>query len=230
MHRKAIYTEVFVLERAAGVASSGERTFSSSSCANCGAPLGINRENSCSFCQTPLNDGRHDWVLTDVRPFTAEINRYSEQLQRRFERSHSEAALGAAGHTPHADRELDLAVIARVLKMDGELSKREVKAFRTLAAREGLAGREADLMLTNADDADVPLPVPADGQEALRQLEQVAYATLIDGQLTRAERQLLSRYGAHFDLSAADVKLVVRQTRSRLYQEARNGRNGSGTA
>jgi hypothetical protein len=230
LHRKAIYTEVLLLEREAGVQSSPQQTFASSSCPGCGASLGVNREPDCSFCGTPLTDGRHDWVLVDVRPFTAEINRFSKSLQHRYETSRPRDVLGAAGHTPHADRGLDLAVIARVLAMDGELTRREIAAFRKLAKREGVAEAEAELMLTNADYLDTPLPIPENGQEARRQLEQVALATLIDGRLTRNEQRLLKRYAQHFDLSAADVKLVIRETRARLYRQARDSRNGDSRA
>jgi hypothetical protein len=219
---KAIYTEVYILERATGTKSGIEQTFASSSCSQCGASLGVNREDSCQFCGTPLTDGRHDWMLTDVRPFTTEMGRYHNLLQP----PQSPPALAIAGHTPHADRELDLAVIARVIAMDGELTAREQKAFHALADREGLAKGEADLMLSSADQAEVPLPIPRDGQQAKLQLEQVAYAAMIDGQLSRGERKLLSRYATHYGLSAADVKHVVNDTRRRLYQEARNGHNG----
>ncbi|MCA9111940.1 MAG: hypothetical protein KDA52_18445, partial [Planctomycetaceae bacterium] len=162
----------------------------------------------------------------DVSSFTANLNRYFEHLQSRYEQTNRANALAAAGHTPHADRELDLAVIARVLTNDGELTKREVRAFRRLADREGITQDEADLMLSNARTIDVPLPIPKNGQEAKLQLEQVAYATLIDGRLTRAEKKLLSRYATHFDLSAADVKLVVRDTQSRMYRESKVQYNG----
>lgn len=230
LHRKAIYTEVYLLEREAGVQSSPQQTFASSSCPGCGASLGVNREDACGFCGTPLTDGRHDWVLVDVRPFTAEINHFAESLQHRYETTQPRVEFSAAGHTPHADRGLDLAVIARVLKMDGELNRREIAAFRRLAQREGIAQKQADLMLENADFADTPLPVPANGQQARRQLEQVAVATLVDGRLSRGEKKLLSRYGTHFDLAPADVKLVLRQTQARLYRLAREERNGDSLA
>ncbi|MCA9078730.1 MAG: hypothetical protein KDA93_27145, partial [Planctomycetaceae bacterium] len=226
LHHKAIYTEVYTLVRQANVTSGSQQTFATASCGECGAPLGVNRDESCQFCGTPLTDGRQDWVLADVSSFTANLNRYSEHLQSRYEQTNRANALAAAGHTPHADRELDLAIIARVLTNDGELTKREVRAFRRLADREGITPDEADLMLSNARTIDVPLPIPENGQEAKLQLEQVAYATLIDGRLTRAEKKLLSRYATHFDLSAADVKLVVRDTQSRMYREARVQHNG----
>ncbi len=82
-------------------------------------------------------------------------------------------------------------------------------------------------MLTNAQHVDVPLPVPRDAREARAQLEQIACALFLDGRLTRAERGLLRRYASRFDLSAADVKLIERETRSRLYREAQVQTKGS---
>lgn len=221
LHHQAIYTQVFTLQRAVGVQSDPRETFASSSCTKCGAPLSVNRDGECKFCQTPLTDGSHDWVLVDIGPFTADLNRLAEQLQYRFEKTKPQLPLGAISHTPHADRELDLAVISRVLKMDGELSKGEVKAFRRLAQREGIPTKEADLMLQNADYLDTDLPIPESGPDALNQLRQVAMATLLDGRLTRAEKALLTRYAKHFEISAADVKLVVKQVRGELYRTAK---------
>lgn len=221
LHRQAIYTEVFVLERNSSVQSDPRETFASASCSSCGAPLAVNRVGACTYCDASLTDGSHDWVLVDIRPFVAEINRYSEQLQQKFEASNRRKALGAISHTPHADRGLDLAMIARVLKTDGDLNDKEVKAFRKMAEREGIAESQANLMLQNADYLDVDLPLPESGEDALRQMRQVAYATLVDGHLSRGEKKLLARYGKHFELSAADIKLVLRQTRGQLYREAK---------
>lgn len=75
------------------------------------------------------------------------------------------------------------------------------------------AKQAAEAMLNSTGTDAAPLPLLPDARKAKRKLEQVADAVFIDGQLSRGERKLLSRYATHFELSAADVKLIVRETR-----------------
>jgi hypothetical protein len=52
-------------------------------------------------------------------------------------------------------------------------------------------------------------------------LKSMARASLVDGSLHPDEFKLLCNVGAKYDLAGHDVKILVKQTRSELYRQAR---------
>lgn len=210
---KAIYTHVFVLARRHGVGSVPHGTFTSAGCPNCGAPLEVNIAGACTYCGAEITDGRYDWVLEDVRPYSSDVAFRTDAARPPED---TEFALARDG-----DAELSLAVLTRVMYSDGQIAPAEREALYRLGAHRNLTQRQVDLLIDSAAVDEVSIPVPADSQQALQHLEQLVHAVLADGQLTSREKKLLTSYARRVELSPADVKLAITRERRRAYRSAR---------
>jgi len=70
-----------------------------------------------------------------------------------------------------------------------------------------------------ANTLDIPLP--ANQTEARATLKSMAKAALADGKITREEQSLLEAAGQHLGLSDKDVSLLLKRTRTELYEDAK---------
>lgn len=211
---QAIYSHVYVLSRRKGVTSSPERTFASSSCSNCGAPIAVTREDNCSFCNTPLTDGKHDWVLTD-------IERFSHQMAYRQIDRTPEMDLTRPQAETSLDPSLMLAVLARVASSDGHVDEKERAALKKLAAHSHLTDTDIDRVIETAQHTEIELPIPETSQEARECLRQIIHVCLTDGRFSRQEKQLVADFANRMDYTVADVKLMIATEKRALYQAAR---------
>ncbi|MEI7768179.1 MAG: Tim44 domain-containing protein, partial [Phycisphaerae bacterium] len=57
----------YLLQRTATGLTQANSTIASAHCPNCGAPLTDTASEACEYCNTPLADGSHGWVLEAVR-------------------------------------------------------------------------------------------------------------------------------------------------------------------
>lgn len=219
---QAIYSHVYVLSRRKGVVSSPERTFASSSCSNCGAPIAVTKEDNCSFCDTALTDGKHDWVLTN-------IERFSHQMAYRQVDHVPEIELTTPQSETSLDPSLMLAVLARVATSDGHVDEKERAALKKLAAHSRLTDGDLDRVIETAQQTDIDLPVPENPQEARECLRQIIHVCLTDGRFSRQEKQLVVDFANQMDYTVADVKLMIATEKRALYQEARRLRRARKT-
>jgi predicted lipid-binding transport protein (Tim44 family)/uncharacterized tellurite resistance protein B-like protein len=226
LRRQAIYTDVFVLRRSHDVVSTPAETFRSAGCSNCGAPLNVNREGACEFCGTVITDGRHDWVLESVQPYSPELA-YLRPVPPVPE---PETADDEFGLLRNGDAELSLAVLARVMSVDGQISESERKALEQFGAHRGLSGEGLQLVIDTAGTSEAKIPVPRNSQEAVSYLRQLVHAVLADGRITWQEQKLLREFAKRTRLSNADVRVAISRERRQAYQQARNelrrSRNG----
>jgi hypothetical protein len=58
----------YLLQRSAQCVTNPKQAITSAHCPNCGAPLTITESDACEYCNTPLADGLHGWLLEAVRP------------------------------------------------------------------------------------------------------------------------------------------------------------------
>jgi hypothetical protein len=56
----------YLLKRSAAALTDPNAAISSAHCPNCGAPLSNDASDACEFCNTPLTDGTHGWLLSHV--------------------------------------------------------------------------------------------------------------------------------------------------------------------
>ena len=59
------YKNLFVLMRKRGVKTKIDRVIDSAHCPKCGAPESDVASDACEFCDSVLNNGSHDWVLSE---------------------------------------------------------------------------------------------------------------------------------------------------------------------
>ncbi len=115
---KTIYTHMFVLIRKQGVESVAQAAFLSAGCGSCGAPVDVNEVGACVYCGAMITSGQYDWVLDDIQPFNANM---AYQAIRPVENLAGEWS--GSAFDGHRDAELSLAVLARVMLVDGHLER-----------------------------------------------------------------------------------------------------------
>ncbi|REJ90191.1 MAG: TerB family tellurite resistance protein, partial [Planctomycetota bacterium] len=176
-----------------------------------------NKDGACSFCGATITDGRWDWVLADVQPFTPDLA---------FRAASTPAP--APVHREHVDpferdgdAELSLAILAKVMFADGEMSPQERDALVRLGSHRSLTEGQVQLVIDSAQTTQAVVPTPKNPRQAVQHLEQLVHAVLADGQISRRERKLLSRYAEKVDLSVADVKMAISKERRSAYARAR---------
>lgn len=217
---QAIYTHVFVLQRDYNARSIPDATFSSAGCHSCGAPIHVNRQGDCIYCGTSLNSGRHDWVLENVLPFTPA---QAFEVRRGPQRTAQDSGLTWAGSVEdvHADSALCLSVLARVMLIDGKLAPQEREALQRIGKHRGYTAEQVTNFIEQARTREAIVPTPQNSRQAGLFLEQLVHVALADGQITRSEKKLLTRFAEKTGMSEADVKLAINRERKRSYQAAR---------
>ena len=221
VYAKAIRTHVFSLIRKQGMKSQSESTFSSASCSQCGAPIAVSNEAACPFCGTSLNDGRYDWVLDRVGPWSP------QNVMRRADESGRSPGASAVTRRPapavrQAHAELSLAVLAKIAASDGLIDPIERQALVKLGTGRGLSSKNVDDVLNTASAGDIDLPVPADPREAAEYLRQMVEMSLADGNVSSQEQRLLLLFARRMNLADADVQLEIARQRKDRFQAAKN--------
>lgn len=217
---QTIYTHVFTLARNHGVPSVPQETFTSAGCASCGAPAKVNRSGDCVYCGAELTTGRHDWVLTDIQPYTS-LMAYGDEGETRRRTIMDREGVFEKGNV---DNRLPLIVLAQVMLIDGHVHRKELRALQRLGAHRGMSSDEVQAVVRSVRNGSAKkprIPLPEDSRQAAAHLEQLIHAVLADGQLSRPEKRLLQRYAQKTGLSQADVRLAVARERKRAYQAAR---------
>lgn len=213
---QAIYTHVFVLVRDHGVSSDEEGTFTSAGCSNCGAPIDVNKAGECVYCGAVLNTGKFDWVLDDVIPYSA-----SMAFQNVQPIPLANDNLSGSLNDHHADSGLSLAVLAKVMMIDGQFSPTEKQALYRLGQHRNYQREQVDQFIKQATNDVTHIPTPKDPRQASAYLEQLIHVVLSDGQITRQEKKLLQRFASQTGLAEADVKMAINRERKRSYQAAK---------
>ena len=216
LRQKTIYTHVFVLHRIHGVQSTPQAVFTSAGCTGCGAPIDVNSEGACVYCGAILTTGKHDWILDDVQPFTAALAYDGIRPLGVEIGSEPDRAQDGFG-----DAELSLAVLAKVMWIDGELHDQERQTLRKLGAHRNLTSEQIDQIIQQTSTERANIPTPETSSQAQQHLRQLIHAVLADGQISRPERKMLSRYAEHVGLATADVRLAIANERRQAYQSAR---------
>lgn len=223
---KAIYNSVFVVARSHGVQSLPGNTFSSASCPQCGAAIAVAAEPECQYCGTSLVDGRFDWVLDAIEPYTADLALRHRTETRLGSDSNSDQP---AAHRMAHDSELSLAILVHVMRADGTVDEKERRALLKIGARRGLSADQIAEVISTSKLDDVDLPLPRDSKPAMQYLEQLVQAGLADGNVSPQEKRLMVAYAARMDIAAADVNHTIARCRRVQYHAARRVLKGRRT-
>jgi len=225
-HQSRAAKHLFVFARNSGVQSDVGHTISSSHCPGCGAPESTITSHACEFCDEVLNDGSHDWVLVDI------LTMYSPDAQDLLRQARTQTAFSAEDSTtespgvlagdeqaPHGTELLVWAV--KTALADNQLDANERSMLEQVARHRHVPSQQLEMLIEAAGQGELDAPEPANPEQAQRWLTAMADISLSDGVVRRNEYKLLCQAGSELGMSAYDVKLLLRQRRTHLYQAAR---------
>jgi len=225
-HQSKAVKSLFVFARNSGVQTDVGQSICSSHCPGCGAPESEITSHACEFCGEVLNDGSHDWVLIDI------LSMYSPDAQDLLRQARSQNMATADvpaiasvetpsddQQTPHGTELLVWAV--KTALADNQLDARERTMLEQVARHRHVPSQQLDMLIEAAEQGQLESPEPADREQARRWLAAMADVSLSDGVVRRNEYNLLCLVGAQLGLSPYDVKQLLRQRRTDLYQSAR---------
>ena len=215
-----IYSHVMILKRKSGITSKAELAFSSFHCTGCGAPFALGEAHQCEFCGTAINDGTGDWVLEDVL-----AHDMIQDLVREDRMDHLIQAKGGVERL-EADRFLNepelLMALSKMVTVDGTLHRKEKDLILKLAERRGLTNKRLKTIFDTAIADDIPISLPKNSKQAAVFMDHLLRAALVDGQVTRKEKRLLTKASADLGWATADLKMALGRVRRELYKQAKS--------
>ena len=107
------------------------------------------------------------------------------------------------------------------MQADGHLHDKERRALVKVGKRRGLSAAQVETVIRGANGDNVELPVPTNALQAQKFIKQMVRASLIDGNVSREEKQFLLHFASSAELSPADVRMTIARERRREYQRAR---------
>ncbi len=206
-----VFRSVFVLARKPGVKSSADRGITSAHCPNCGAPVSSTDSNACEFCGTVLNDGSHGWVLEDA--MGADSARIRELMDPLGPDAMRNGARPSAGGI--------LAWMVQMAGCDGNIDDKEKRMLLQTAQLRNVPAERINGMIAAMANGGMNPPQPANREQAIEWLGEMAEMALADGQVSNAEWYLLRKAGSRIGFADADLKLMLKRAQSQMLERAR---------
>ncbi|MGN6626423.1 MAG: TerB family tellurite resistance protein, partial [Tepidisphaeraceae bacterium] len=211
----SVIREVFVLCRRRGLRSDPDKGITSAHCPQCGAPVSNSLSNACESCGTVLNDGSAGWVLESIDSAAGDT---AKRLLAQADSIPLEAANDPV--LPSARGLLIWAI--HISAADGEIDPKETKRLQALAAKSGIASGEVDRLISAARQSRLEPPEPKDRDESLAWLRAMVEIAVVDGRIANGEAALLRTMGGRVGFSDADINLMIKRERARVYAESRS--------
>jgi hypothetical protein len=219
----ALFRNFFVLGRRPGVKTDVGHGLSTTSCPTCGAPETNLASHSCEFCGTVLNDGGHDWILTEI--LDAASDEGQSILAGIGSLAHTEgfSTVGSIREVPlHEPIRLELlAWSIQAALADRELDLKERKILEKAARRRGLSNEKLEVLINAARAGNLPVEEPRDQNERRKLMVSLADMGLADGRIDPREFEFLCQAGAGLEYSPRDVQYLLKQRQAQLYKQAR---------
>jgi tellurite resistance protein len=210
--------------RRKGVQTDLRRAIDSAHCPQCGAPESDVASHACEFCGSVLNEGRHDWVLSEYHDV------HSNEAQSWLAKTQTAAPTpavtfpdDAVSPTPDlvpSDADV-LEWSISVLAEDKRIDDRERKVIEQLAARQRMPRPMLLGMLDGALRGDLDAPQPKNSDTRRAWLERVADVALQDGDVDADERAVLGQLGKRAGLAGYDINLLINKRRSLRFRQAK---------
>jgi tellurite resistance protein len=212
-----LFTTLFVLSRDPSALSDPGKSISSAHCMNCGAPESTSASNNCDFCGAVQNDGKLDWVLSEMMPrnspaaqdLIGSISAVKEPAQQDPEELGPPDIAG------------NLAWMIKIVCADGQIDERERKMIHRLAQRRRVPLEDVDTMLNAALHKDIDIEEPGSKEEAKVWLSAMISAAMADGKVDGSESRLLQAAGTRAGLVAFEIQYMIAQEKNRRYQFSR---------
>ena len=218
--------QLFVFGRNSGVVTDVGSSVSSSHCPGCGAPESDLTSNACQFCGEVLNDGSHDWVLDQILALNSpEAQQWLRQLTAEtvVEAQVIGQATGpVASRTDGPPRGRELLIwIVKMALADQQLDDRERKLLVRMAQNQQVPLDELNALVLSAEQGTLEAPTPANGEQGREWLVAMADMSVRDGKVQAAEYQMLRQVGAKLNWTDYNIKRLLRERHTRMYQAAR---------
>jgi hypothetical protein len=218
--------QLFVFGRNSGVVTDVGSSVSSSHCPGCGAPESDLTSNACQFCGEVLNDGSHDWVLDQILAMNSpEAQQWLRQLAA--ETVVEAQVIGPAtgpvssqADEPPRGKELLIWMVKMALA-DQQLDDRERKLLVRMAENQQVPLDELNALVLSAEQGTLEAPTPANREQGREWLVAMADMSVRDGKVQAAEYQMLRQVGAKLNWTDYDIKRLLRERHTRMYQAAR---------
>ncbi len=211
---EGVRRDFYVLSRASGAKTDARQGLRTARCAACGAPPMEGASENCGYCGAALNDGKKDWILTEVIPFG--------KWRRPFNAPAAASAPAAAPAPAGASWGTEMspadayAVLALAMLADGEESLAEKSFLDSYAQARGLPPAKAAAISAAARAGKLDAPKPEDGAQAEAILRGMIRMSLADGVVTVAERTALNSFAGRFGLWPDDVAGMIAEERAAL--------------
>jgi hypothetical protein len=207
----------FVLSRAAGARTDEHQGLRTARCPSCGAPPAERSEAVCAYCSNPLNDGKKDWVLTELIPF-GQWKRPGGVSVAAGRVLPAVAGLDWGADMSPADA---YGILARATLADGEESLAEKAFLESYARSRGLPPAKAGQIAAAARAGLLDAPKAEDGAQAETMLRGMIRMSLADGQVSEDERAALHSFAARFSLRPDDITLMISEERDAVSRSVR---------
>lgn len=224
---EAVCSHVFIFGRKKGVKTDPRGGLRSTRCPGCGSPPSDRSVAVCEYCSTPFNDGSRSWTLIEIQP--------RGLWKKPFVAAPARADATAA--PPHAPAEASswddmmspsdaLAILVAGMVMDGQIDDREIKYAHGYAQKNGIPTKRIDALVTSARAGTLEVPSPKTPVQAAGYMQGLIAMSLADGVVSNAEQNTLLAFGERMKLSKAQVQLMVRTERAKMYSAAKDALNG----
>ena len=208
------YAHYLTMIRKTGVTSDIKKGLHSLHCFSCGAPQSESNLESCEYCHTPFNQGDANWVLKDFSP---RLNRIMDLEGKSFEIEPKQGKV--------TDRIFDptslLSGLVMILFADGKVDPKEQALLNEFVKNRRIPQHVLRDILLAQQHGELKMLTPDETLDASAWLVKMIEMCLIDGEVSKKERQLLIHFGKHFNILAIDIDLKIKQMRNKLYREGK---------
>ena len=208
------YAHHLTLIRKSGVLSNTKTGLHSLHCYSCGAPQSEIYHDSCQYCHTPFNHGDHDWILND---FTAHINRVVKLKGKSFS---IESGPGKSRGKIFDPISL-LSGLVLILLADGKAHPKELALLHEFSKKRRIPQHVLDEVMLAGANGELKMLAPDEVLDASVWLIKMIEMCLIDGDISKKEHELLIVFGKKFNILAIDIDIRIKETRTKLYLDAK---------
>lgn len=208
------YKTLCVLMRKHGVKSNAHRAIDSAHCPKCGAPERDSASHACEFCDSVLNDGRYDWVLSECH------DRHSATADSWLSRAAGGIDELGGEEVEEPSYEELLAWATQVFVADHVLDKHERQIISHLAKKQGMSKAMLQDLVKRARDGELETNGPSTRSDSRAWLGMMVDVALLDGNVEPGERRLLLNVGEHVGLKRKEVDLLIDKRRAEQTRES----------
>ena len=174
--------------------------------------------HACEFCGIVLNNGHHDWVMTqyyhskdafEAQGWLAKVRYPATGVSRS-----SEFAPPPQPQEPEPNYADLMAWSLNVFAEDNAIDDHERQVLQHLAAKQDMPAPMLEGLVKCALQGDLESPKPSDPATIKLWMERMVDATLADGKVEPDERALLVQLGKRAGLKRINIDLMIDKRRA----------------